>query len=306
MRYRTYRAPSTQASTRDPIDSILDAADLNWMILRAPIRYTPSPADKLQEVEVDGFQVLYRSDNGQQLAMASARLVPWQPREVIDFYLSVASFYGLAIESIGYVQGGRKLWALLNTGYAETFARDRSASTHLLLSTACDIPLAAQATALCLLNPGGLGTPAAVGAQTIVRIPRSPEFLTPSDLAEIGELMRESITFPAFLKDLAEKPVTETHIRCATAAAFGTRNDDPSTPSAKSLRNVLALLREGNKRASSRATGLDVLYAIASISDARERRRVPNDFVQSNWFGVGAKRKQRAIQVLARLLTPYD
>ncbi|TFZ02858.1 DUF932 domain-containing protein [Ramlibacter henchirensis] len=305
MRKQPTRAHTEAPQEKDPIDTILEAADLTWLILKAPIKFSPEPTKGLQELEIEGYQVLYRSDTNQQLAIVSSRHRVWQPREVIDFYLSIAAFYGLAFESVGYVQGGLRIWGLLNTGYKSALPRNRSASTYLLLSTCCDSSLAAQATALCLLEPGTLATPASIGSQSVARIARSPEFLTPSDLAEIGELTRECIAFPTFLGDLAKQAVSEENIKQATAATFGPRDDDPNRPSAKTLRSIVSALREGRSSSKSPLTALDLLYALAAVSDAREQRRSPADLLNNTWFGVGAKRKQLAINALARLIRPY-
>jgi hypothetical protein len=164
--------------------------------------------------------------------------------------------------------------------------------------------LAAQATSLCILEPGALTLPAAPGKSLIAHIARSPEFLTPADLAGIGELMRECVTFPGFLQDLAGHTPSEAQIKQATAAAFGSRGEDPNTPSAKALRTVVAALRESNPAAKT-TTSLDLLFALARVSDAREQRRRPADIRHSTWFGVGAKRKQFAVRALARMLRPY-
>lgn len=295
-----------QAVFIDPIDRILDAVDLNWAILKAPIAFTPVGAEAAHPTEIGDQSVLYRSDNNQKLAIVSSGHRPWQPREVIDFYFGLSAFYGLAFESVGYVQGGRKLWSLLNTGYRATLSRTCSATMYLLLSTSCDSPLAAQATAVCMLDPGGLALPAAPGKSTIARIARSFEFLTPADLAEIGELMRECITFPGFLEELSSRTLSYSEMRRATAATFGSRGDDPDTPSGKAFRAVLNSLRQGStadKRVET--TSLDLLYALASVSDARDLKRWPQDFRNATWFGAGFKRKQLAVHALARMLRPY-
>jgi hypothetical protein len=294
----------TRAPAPDPVDRILDAADLKWSVLKAPIAFKPEPNEPTQPIEVDGHAVLFRSDNKEKLAIVSSSHQPWQPREIIDFYLNLSAFYGLAFESVGYVQGGRKLWGLLNTGQKSTFSRGRTASTYLLLSTSYDSMLAAQATSLCILEPGALALPAAPGKPLVARIARSPEFLTPVDLAGIGELMCECISFPGFLQDLAGHTPSEAQIKQATAAALGSRGEDPITPSAKALRTVVAALRESNPAAKT-TTSLDLLYALAGISDAREQRRRPEDVIHNTWFGVGAKRKQFAVRALARIFRPY-
>jgi hypothetical protein len=183
-----------------------------------------------------------------------------------------------------------------------TFSRGRTASAYLLLSTSYDSMLVAKASSLCILEPGALALPAAHGKPSIAHIARSPEFLTPADLAEVGELMRECITFPGFLEDLSRHIPSEVQIKQAAAATFGSRGDDPNVPSVKALKAVIAALREG---ATTAPTSLDLLYALAHVSDAREQRRRPEDTTNNTWFGAGAKRKQFAVRALARMLRPY-
>lgn len=282
----------------DPMDRMLNAADLNWAILKTPVTFTPTSVEAVRPTEIDEQSVLYRSDNHQKLAVVPSGHRLWQPREVVDFYFSLASFYGLALEGVGHVQGGRKLWGLLNTGYGAALSGTRRATMYLLLSTRCDSPLAAQATALCMLDPGGIAVPAAPGKSMTARIARSFEFLTPSDLAEIGELMRECITFPSFLEELSRRTVSDAEIKRATAAAFGSRRGDPEVPGTKAFRAVVNSLNQQR----GETTALDLLYALASLSDKRDRKRLPHDFRNSTWFGAGFKRKRIAIETLARIL----
>lgn len=287
-----------QAPSIDPMDQTLDAANLNWAILKTPVVFTPASTEAVHPTEVDEQAVLYRSDNHQKLAVVPSGHRPWQPREVVDFYFSLASFYGLALEGVGHVQGGRKLWGLLNTGYGAALSGTCRATMYLLLGTRCDSPLAAQASAVCLLDPGGFMIPAAPGKSMTARIARSFEFLTPSDLAEIGELMRECITFPSILEGLSGRVVSGSEIKEATAAAFGSRRGDPEVPGAKAFRAVVKSLNQPR----GETTALDLLYALASLSDARDRKRLPHDFRNAAWFGVGFKRKQLAVQALAQML----
>lgn len=304
MNMQNASGKGSRTLTPDPIEQILEAVDLKWSVLKAPVEFTPERRETIQPIEVDGYSVLFRSDTKQKLAIVSSSHQVWQPREIIDFYLSFSAFYGLAIESVGYVQGGRKLWALLNTGQKSTFSRERTASTYLLLSTCYDSTLAAKATALCMLEPGALALTAAPRKPSIAHIARSPEFLTPADLAEIGELMRECIAFPGFLEDLNRHIPSEAEIKQATAAAFGSRGDDPNVPSAKALKAVFTALREVNQ-ARTTPTSLDLLYALAHVSDARDQKRRPEDITNNAWFGAGAKRKQLAVRTLARMLKTH-
>lgn len=304
MNKQNTSSKGTRAFSPDPIDQILEAVDLRWSVLKAPVEFTPELGRTVESIEVDGYSVLFRSDTKQKLAIVPSSHQVWQPREIIDFYLSFSAFYGLAIESVGYVQGGRKLWALLNTGQKATFSRERTASTYLLLSTSYDSMLAAKATALCILEPGALALTVAPSKSSIAHIARSPEFLTPADLAEIGELMRECIAFPGFLEDLSRHIPSEAQIKQAIAATFGSRGDDPNVPSARALKAVFTAVRESTKGAKA-PSPIDLLYALAQVSDARDQQRHPEDITNNTWFGAGAKRKQFAVRALARMFRPY-
>ncbi|PZQ78238.1 Uncharacterised protein [Xylophilus ampelinus] len=281
------------------MNEILDAADLNWVIIKAPADAEGVRSAAALSAEAQEQSGLLRSDNQERLAIVPSTHQPWQPREVLDFYFALAAFYGWALERVGHVRGGRRLWGLLNTGERITLPGGFSATMHVLASTRCDSPLAAQARAACVLEPGGIVLPATPGSPTEARIARSFEFLTPSDLADIGELVRECASFPAYLTEFSSRTVSGDDIYKVTAAAYSSRRDG-DVPSAAGLKAVTRAL----DRSSGEATALDLLHALVTLSDTRNRKRWGQDFRAVAWFGAGLKRKQRAVQALARMLGP--
>ncbi|MNV78021.1 hypothetical protein D3C71_1714890 [compost metagenome] len=92
--------------------------------------------------------------------------------------------------------------------------------------------------------------------------------------------------------------MSDAEIKRATAAAFGSRRGDPEVPGAKAFRAVVNVLNQQRCETSA----LDLLYAIASLSDARDRKRLPHDFRNATWFGTGFKRKRITIETLVRIL----
>lgn len=289
---------SGQSQHDGSMNEILAAADLNWVIIKAPADAEMAQPATTRPAEAQEQSMLLRSDNLERLAIVPSTHQPWQPGEVLDFYFELAAFYGWALERVGHVRGGRRLWGLLNTGERITLPGGFSATMHVLASTRCDSPLAAQARAVCVLEPGGIVLPATPGSPTEARIARSFEFLTPGDLAEIGELVRECTSFPAYLIEFSRRKVSANDVVVATAATFGTHKEDCKCPSGRTLRAAVAGLR----RVSDEATLLHLLYVLCSMSDTRNQRRRSGDPLIAQWFGYGLKRKQLALQAAHSLL----
>ncbi|WP_454914115.1 hypothetical protein [Variovorax gossypii] len=92
--------------------------------------------------------------------------------------------------------------------------------------------------------------------------------------------------------------MSDAEIKRATAATFDSRRGDPEVPSAKAFRAVVESLNHQH----GETTALDLLYALVSLSDARDRKRMPQVFRNATWFGAGFKRKRIAVETLARIL----
>ncbi|MDP9880311.1 hypothetical protein J2W25_004640 [Variovorax boronicumulans] len=287
-----------QTAYEASMNEILDAADLNWVIIKAPADTEAVRSATTVPAEAPEQSMLLRSDNQERLSIVPSTHQPWQPREVLDFYFALAAFYGWALERVGHVRGGRRLWGLLNTGERIALPGGFSATMHVLASTRCDSPLAAQAGAVCVLEPGGIVLPATPGSPTEARIARSFEFLTPGDLAEIGELVLECTSFPVYLAAFSSRGVSSDEICKATAAAYSSRRGGDDVPSPAALKAITRALGHP----SGEANALDLLHALVTLSDTRNRKRWGQDFRGAAWFGTGLKRKQRAVQALARML----
>jgi phage/plasmid-like protein (TIGR03299 family) len=118
------------------------AAGLDWAIQTAPVLYTGN--EPLPGV-FKGQNVLYRSDNNEPLSIVTNRYKPVQPVEVLHFFKSLVDENGFKLHTAGTLKGGRRMWALAETGnFGEVTANDKVGG-YLLLSTSCDRTLATTA-----------------------------------------------------------------------------------------------------------------------------------------------------------------
>lgn len=126
------------------IDTWLEAARLNWGIQTLPVHYQFQGRDRIMSNRF----VLARDDTGAALSIVSADYQVVQPRKVLEFYRDLVSDRGYKLETAGSLDGGRKVWALANTGMVKDIANNPAdkLGAYVLLATSCDKSLATTAT----------------------------------------------------------------------------------------------------------------------------------------------------------------
>ena len=125
------------------IDSWKKAAGMDWTIESAPALYLPNGAPEV--LEMKGQRILFRSDTHAPLSAVSMRYKPVQPGEVLEFFRDLVEENGFKLHTAGTLFGGRRMWALAETGkYAEVSKGD-GVGGFLLLSTSADKSLATTA-----------------------------------------------------------------------------------------------------------------------------------------------------------------
>ncbi len=121
-------------------------AGMNWDVESTPVMYdmgVPNGFGGL--VDFVGQNVLYRSDTGLPLSVVSDKYKPVQPIECLEFFRNLIVDNGFKIQVAGTLKGGKRLWAIADTGrYAEVTKGD-GVGGYLLLSTSCDRTLSTTA-----------------------------------------------------------------------------------------------------------------------------------------------------------------
>jgi phage/plasmid-like protein (TIGR03299 family) len=122
------------------------AAGMDWHIQSAPVHYEYQD-DNLHHnlLAFKGQNVLYRSDNNEALSIVTNRYKPVQPVEVLHFFKSLVEENGFKLHTAGTLKGGRRMWALAETGNFSEVSQDDKVGSYLLLSTSCDRTLATTA-----------------------------------------------------------------------------------------------------------------------------------------------------------------
>ena len=117
------------------------AAGMDWSIERSPVRFNAQGNDQIYS----GQSVLYRSDDNTPLSVVSNRYKPVQPKEVLGFFRDLVAENGFKIHTAGTLMGGKRMWALAETGKFGEVCKGDGIGGFLLLSTSCDKTLATTA-----------------------------------------------------------------------------------------------------------------------------------------------------------------
>ena len=118
------------------------SAGMDWTIERTPVLYT---GNEPLPVRFEGQNVLYRSDTNAPLSVVSDRYKPVQPIEVLEFFRDLVEQNGFRLHTAGTLFGGKRLWALAETGKFAEISKDDGIGGFLLLSTSADKSLATTA-----------------------------------------------------------------------------------------------------------------------------------------------------------------
>src|SRR5690606_6282130 len=116
-------------------------AGMDWEIKDSPITFNDGSGPKVYK----GSRVLFRSDTGEQLSIVSDEYRVVQPGEVLDFFQDLVALQGFKLTTAGVLYGGRRFWALADTGREmDVLGKDR-VKGMLLLTTSCDGTMATTA-----------------------------------------------------------------------------------------------------------------------------------------------------------------
>lgn len=92
-------------------DEMLNAAKLNWKIIRKPIYWQE---DDGSMHGVKGRSAFIRDTDRKVMSVAGNDWHPWQNRDLLQFFKDYVEAGGASLETAGSLRGGKIVWALAN------------------------------------------------------------------------------------------------------------------------------------------------------------------------------------------------
>ena len=125
------------------LEQWLASSGMDWRIQRGKVRYAVDAAGTLQEMPEQ--HVLFRSDTKAPSAWSRTATKAVQPRQVLEFFKSVAGLKGLDLTAAGTLFDGKRFWATAKIGEACPVSDRDKIGGYLLLSTSADGSMATEA-----------------------------------------------------------------------------------------------------------------------------------------------------------------
>ncbi|HVM96248.1 MAG TPA: DUF932 domain-containing protein [Candidatus Acidoferrales bacterium] len=272
---------------------------------------------------LDGTVALQRRDTGAILSTVSDKYKIVQPGEVLEFYREIAKAEGFSIETAGALSGGRRVWALARIGDSfELYGRDKT-DGFVLFATSYDGTFATQArwTGVRVVCNNTLtaaiphtGDSVSDGGADVYKVPHSVEFDIQKAHGKLG-LQREAWeAWKRHMEALARFTISpEQALEFFTMVAGNgddiVRNDDSGKvvrlpePNRVVKNLVNAYLNgPGAELPSAKGTAFGALNAVTFYQD----HLAPSNNNGTRWdsatFGIGARRKARAVKLLGELM----
>jgi phage/plasmid-like protein (TIGR03299 family) len=294
------------------IETWVKAARLNWGIQTLPVRYQFQGRDRIMP---DRF-VLARDDTGAALSIVSADYQVVQPIEVLEFYRDLVEERGYTLETAGALDGGRKVWALANTGMVKDVTDnpvDRLGA-YVLLATSCDKSLATTATFTSIRvvcqNTLGFAFKDMKGQQRRhMKVDHTKKFDANSIKEQLGLIDKAWDHFMVQINPMAHYRLSNVTAQQFFESLFLSDKDleegkPPANSKHKEINQIksLFLSAQGQNLATSNETLWGAVNAVTYYVDhVRSTKAVER--MDSAWFGTGALLKEkawdRAIELIA-------
>lgn len=282
-----------------PLEVWRTLAGLDWEVLREQVftsPYTDGPSRVIPKK-----RVLLRSDNKVPLAIVSDRYKVVQPKQVIEFFESVIKENGFKMSTAGALRGGKRVWAMADTGKDFHVNGDR-VGAHLLLATSYDGTFAttAQFTSIRVVCNNTLGLSLDRGGEGgVIKIPHTQAFNSWDVKADLGFNV-DWIKFRDNIFQLSEHKVTKREAIAYFLTVMGVTEEEAAD--GKQLSNVKKLISlyesgPGAKLPSADGTLWGALNAVTFLTDHCRAAKNPGNRFDSASFGGGAKLKHKAFKL---------
>ena len=276
------------------------ASGMDWTIEKTPVNFNANGNNQAFPSQ----NVLYRSDNNSPLSIVSDRYEIVQPVQVLEFFDNLATEAGFKLETAGTLRGGKRFWALANTGKFGEVCNDDRINSYVLLSSSCDRSLATTArfTSIRVVCNNTLRM-ATNEDKSVISVPHSTIFNAEKIQSQLGKVNEAFDNFMWMGKHLQGKQVSaiyaENFLSQLLTPFNQLNNENYDIKKTKGYKKVLELFEvssKGNELVGHTKWGL--LNAVTEYYDYHIPNRSNDTRLDNSWFGSGDRVKNKAVELL--------
>ena len=285
------------------------AAGMDWTIEKAPVIYIPENLEKSQFAQATHFHgqnVLYRSDTKAPLSVVTDRYKPVQPHEVLEFFDALVKESGFRLHTAGTLFGGKRMWALAETGRFGEVSKGDGIGGFLLLSTSADRTLSTTArfttVRVVCNNTLSMATNDKSHCVSFTHARKFDHDLMRAKLGKAVENFGAFMEMSKFLKkqqmDIGKAKMFVTHL-LLDSDKWHDHLAVENIHKSKGYNKILSLFGSDAKGIEMAGhTKWGMLNAVTEYYDHHIPTRTADARLNSTWFGTGDAIKQKAINLL--------
>ena len=276
-------------------------AGMDWEIREASVRYWVPTGEKIYPDR----KVLFRSDTFEELSIVSDDYRIVQPEEVLEFFRDLVEQNGMKLNTAGVLFGGRRFWALADTGRAADILGNDRIKGMLLLTTSCDGTIATNAmlTSVRVVCNNTLRL-ALTNTEDRIRVTHRTVF-DPRDMKEkLGLIDTAWESFMDGVKQLSTRRINDNDSHRFVYDLIKKPNlsaDDQPYTVARDVSNILNRIKNGMGQPES-TTLWNVLNGITEFCDHESRSRSSDKVLWNSWYGNTADLKTKAYEKVLELV----
>jgi phage/plasmid-like protein (TIGR03299 family) len=274
-------------------------AGMDWKIEESPVLVGNT------QVKFDGKKALYRGDTNTPLSIVSEKYQVVQPEQVIEFFRDLTEDLGMKLNTAGCLFGGKRFWALADTGLAAKILGNDEIKGKLLLTSSCDGMSAtvAQFTSVRVVCNNTLTVALNEQNQNKARLLHSQVFSPESIKSKLGLMADSWDNFMSSITKLSEVEMNEKQAReFVTNLFLKDTMDELSTRSQNKVEDIIDLSYTGMGSNMTRGTLWGVLNGVTEYFDHHTYKKTSDAALWDSWYGWGSNIKNKAYQEALELI----
>jgi phage/plasmid-like protein (TIGR03299 family) len=280
-------------------------AGLEWEAKRATVLFKEADGT----LHSGDSEVIYRSDTRKQLGVVTSRYKPVQPAQVVDFFKGLCEDNGFSMETLGGLDGGKRIWALARTGESFRLMGQDVVDSYVLLATSFDGTMAtrAQFTSVRVVCQNTLSMAVNAKGGNFVSVTHSADFNAKFVKTDLGIYQDSFKQMEEQAGLLAEKALNKSQAYRFLIDVFAgeeAKIEDLSTRMVNNIEKVYQLFAGRGMGADYRAakgTMWGLVNAVTETVDHHQGYKA-DARLRSAWFGQGDALKTKALQQALKLV----
>lgn len=271
-------------------------AGMDWGVLESPVEYITTEGKKT----FPDRKVLLRSDSKSGLSIVGQDFKVVQPGEVLEFFRDLVSVHGMKLSTAGTLFGGKRFWALAETGKLAEVVGGDVVKGFLLLTTAVDGTLATTAKFVAerVVCNNTLTVALGEASKSLVKKTHKVDFDPAAVKIDLGIIDKGWESFIGNMRKLAD-----TKVSTIDATDFfqkllfkpGVDADKQGWGATRKVTQLLNLFQNGSGAEYSKGTAWGLLNAITEEYTHGSGKRDPSHQFWESYHGSGDNFKTSAM-----------